>query len=180
MAYVDFPALKGSVRIEDVARWLKLPVRDESGVMRGPCPACMNDVRALAITPEKQSYYCHAQRKGGDCIALAAHILGVGMRDAALWIAERAKPAEEAECPPSPLQRILERLDPAHPTVRAIMDEATARRCSIGYDTRGLLRNRIAFPVFEGKELIGFIGYSPEDHTFKVPDSLKAPEQPVS
>ena len=44
--------------------------------------------RALVVTPAKKAYYCFASRKGGDVIALVAHVKGMSVKDTTLAIAE--------------------------------------------------------------------------------------------
>jgi hypothetical protein len=86
--YIDFKALKSRVEVEVVAAMLELPIGydDRAEQWRGPCPRCQEGGdRALVVTPGK-GFYCFAKKTGGDCIALAAHILDLPMRDAAAYI----------------------------------------------------------------------------------------------
>lgn len=76
--FVDFEALKSRVKIEQTIPLLDLRMRQHGEQYRGPCPACKNGGdRALAINSGKQSYYCFPQKKGGDLIALVAHVRGM-------------------------------------------------------------------------------------------------------
>ncbi len=87
--FVDFAELKEKVPIEDVLPMLGIAGAGNSAQWRGPCPACESGGdRALVVTPAKKAYYCFATRKGGDVIALVAHVKGMSMKDAALAIAE--------------------------------------------------------------------------------------------
>src|SRR5438105_3102300 len=88
MSYVDFAALKEQVSIDKVVTMLGLEMKKSGAQIRSACPACRSGGdRALAITVDRGSYYCFAERKGGDCIALAAHVLGIQPREAAERIA---------------------------------------------------------------------------------------------
>jgi len=85
--FVDFEALKARVKIEQTIPLLGLKLRQHGDQYRGPCPACKNGGdRALAINSGKQSYYCFSQRKGGDLIALVAHVRGMTQKDAAAYL----------------------------------------------------------------------------------------------
>jgi DNA primase len=62
-------------------------MRQHADQYRGPCPVCkQGGDRALAINSGKQSYYCFSQRKGGDLIALVAHVRGMTQKDAAAYL----------------------------------------------------------------------------------------------
>src|ERR1700730_13461457 len=86
--YLDFQQIKQTVNIQQVVQMLGLKMTGGNMQMRGECPACRSGGnRALAISLEKQSYYCFAEKKGGDQISLCAHITGKSPRDAAQHIA---------------------------------------------------------------------------------------------
>jgi hypothetical protein len=85
--FVDFEALKARVKIEQTIPLLGLKLRQHGDQYRGLCPACkQGGDRALAINSGKQSYYCFSQRKGGDLIALVAHVRGMIQKDAAAYL----------------------------------------------------------------------------------------------
>src|SRR5438552_1980199 len=87
-AFVDFAKLKQDVSIEQVVQMLALQMKQTGDQWRGPCPTCKSGGdRALAINTTKQSFYCFGQKKGGDLIALTAHIKDISQRDAGLLIA---------------------------------------------------------------------------------------------
>ena len=89
-AYIDFAALKEAHPIDEVARALGLQMRGNSHQLRGECPACkQGGARALAINLDRGVYYCFAEGKGGDQIALAAHVRGTSPREAAELIADK-------------------------------------------------------------------------------------------
>jgi DNA primase len=84
MSFVDFAALKAAVTINAAAETLGLTLKQEGSQLRAACPACKSGGgRAIVITPAKGLYYCFSAKKGGDCIGLAAHCLGVSDNDAA-------------------------------------------------------------------------------------------------
>lgn len=90
MPFIDFAALKAAVPITDAAEALGLAIKREGTQSRAPCPACNSGgERAIVLTPGKGLFYCFAAKKGGDCIGLAAHVLGVGNNDAANFLADQ-------------------------------------------------------------------------------------------
>lgn len=90
MAYVDFAALKAAVSIDQVAELLGLATKQEGSQLRTACPACKSGGdRAIVLTPAKGLFYCFSAKKGGDCIGLAAHVMGVGNNDAANFLADQ-------------------------------------------------------------------------------------------
>jgi DNA primase len=85
--FIDFEALKTRVKIEQTIPLRGLRMRQHGDQYRGPCPVCRQDGdRALAINSGLESYYCFPQRKGGDLIALFAHIRGMKQKDAAAYL----------------------------------------------------------------------------------------------
>jgi hypothetical protein len=184
MERIDFQEVKAKYPVEVVARdFLKLPLKaGGEDQWRCACPACgSKDDRSLVVTVGKGAY-CRVEKKGGDVIFLVHHVLKIGMRQAAEAILAHfqapqsfRKVAEVLPQPENPLQKIAERLVHEHEAVQALgFDPETAERCNIGFDGKGLLRGRVAFPIFEDGTLIGFIGY--KDGEFKIPDSLKVAE----
>jgi hypothetical protein len=165
---------------------LSLTWHEDAKQWRGPCPRCHDGGdRALVITPGK-GYYCFAEKKGGDCIALAAHVLTLSMRDAAIRIAEQvdgdeeddpsdARPQPDA---PSPKAFVpLAYLVYEHDTVQALgLDTGTAQELGIGYAKKGIMRGRVAIPIrTEDGALIGYCGYAPQaDPPLKFPKNLTA------
>jgi DNA primase len=181
--YIDFHDLKARASIEDVANLLTLSLTKHQTQLRGPCPQCKEGGdRALVVTPEKGAYYCFAQKKGGDCIALAAHILNCSMLDAAQWITEHLN-GEPAPAPSPPTEREeegaalapLAYLLPEHEAVQALgIAVEVARRLGIGYAKKGIMRGRVAIPLrTEDGTLIGYCGYAPEaDPPLKLPKNM--------
>lgn len=90
MSFVDFAALKAAVTIDQVADMLSLTTKQEGSQLRTACPACKSGGdRAIVLTPAKGLFYCFSAKKGGDCIALAAHVMSVGNNDAANFLADQ-------------------------------------------------------------------------------------------
>jgi DNA primase len=174
--FIDFAELKARVSIEQVVQMLGLQMRQTSGQLRGPCPFCkQGGDRALVITPAKSAYYCFAQQKGGDQIALAAHILGVSVKDAAQEIAQRAgirtgtskvSTSPRQQLPESETAKETQKLQPLsyleadHPAVEAVgFDPDVAKAIGIGYAGKGIMRGCVAVPIRdEHGQLLGYIG----------------------
>ena len=89
--------LKETVSIQQAAALVELKLTKNGDAFRSPCPACNSGgERAIVITPAKAAYYCFAQKKGGDCISLVAHVKGIGQREAAEWILEQLPQQRES------------------------------------------------------------------------------------
>ncbi len=158
-SFIDFNVLKETVTIDQVAGLLGLELKQSGGQLRGPCPACKSGGdRALVITPEKGVYYCFADKKGGDLIALAAHIREVGMKDAAEFIHNSATVPQETAKETKKLQPLT--LDPNHELVTAIgLDPASADALGIGYANKGIMKGQVAIPLRdENGELLHYVG----------------------
>ncbi len=95
MSKIDFVKLKETVSILQAASLVELKLTQHGDAYRSPCPACQSGgERAIVITPAKKAYYCFAEKKGGDVIALVAHVRGIGQRAAAEWLLGQCRPAE--------------------------------------------------------------------------------------
>jgi hypothetical protein len=180
--YIKFSALKDAVKMEDVVNWLGLKLKLEKGTtLRGACPACTGD-RTLAVTPSHVradgsigSYFCHAEKKGGDMIALVAHVHGIARQDeAAQMIAEHfgyqasPKPAVKPAKPPEKHENGFDpeayaaRLDPANEALQALgVSPETYKTFKAGFASTGVHRGKLALPLHDrtGK-LIGHFGRS--------------------
>lgn len=181
-AFIDFAGVKERAKIQDVVAWLGLKLKLEKGTtLRGECPACKSD-RTLAVTPSHirsdgsvGSYYCHAEKQGGDVIGLTAHIKGVSQRDAAQMLqehfggGERQEPASKRDKPPQERREggfdpeaYAARLDAAHEAVAALgVSPETLKAFTAGYAAAGIHRGKLAMPLHDrdGK-LIGHFGRS--------------------
>jgi len=187
--YIDFKELKQRFSVENVAEMLalKLTSNGEANQWRGPCPRCNDgDERALVVTTGK-GYYCFSAKEGGDCIALAAHILDLPMKHAALHIVEHADDEPERERKPeekrepetekqgtAPLQP-LTYLHHKHEAVQALgIDADSAETLGIGYAKKGIMRGRVAIPIREEDgTLVGYCGFSAKaDPPLKLPKNF--------
>lgn len=173
--FLDFAALKEAVSIEDAAAALKLVMKPGNNQLRGPCPVCKNaGDRALCITPSKSAFYCFGARKGGDQIALAAHIKGLNVKDAAEWLAEGLVQFQEtvpvprnSTVPESESGKQGERtlaplsyLEHEHDAVTAVgFDPDIAKTLGVGYAPKGMMRGTVAIPIRdEHGTLLGYVG----------------------
>lgn len=168
---VNFNDVKERVSFEDAIKLLgiTLTAGESNGkkVFRGPCPHCQTGgLRALVVTPDK-GFYCFSQKAGGDVIALAAHVRGSSVKEAAEWL---LKPSSEQtmNAQPSGLKP-LDYLDPTHEKVLAIVSEETARFIGMGWSSKGVMRGTVAIPIHdEGGTLIAYVGVE-ADGTYRFP-----------
>jgi DNA primase len=171
--FIDFEKVKADNAIEDVADALKLVMKASNNQFRGPCPACQaGGDRALVITPAKGAFYCFGARKGGDQIALVAHILNLPMKDAADWLDGGNSKVQDSTVPRKSTVPESERgnetqklapltyLEADHPAVEAIgMDAEVAKALGAGYAGKGLMRGTVAIPIRDDLgNLLGYIG----------------------
>ena len=162
MPYVDFAALKEAVDIEQVTNLLDLELKRSNNQLRGPCPTCQSGGdRALVVTPAKGMFYCFADKKGGDLIALAAHIRGEGMKDAATWLDNSLTVPERSEAKETDNKKLRPLpLDHEHELVAAVgFDPDAAANLGIGYCNKGLMRGQVAIPLRdETGQLLHYVG----------------------
>lgn len=174
MPYIDFAEVKARVPIDQAAERLGLKVSKSGAQLRAPCPACKSGGdRALVITPAKQLFYCFAAEKGGDQIALVAHIRECKMTDAAEFLGGKSTvPSkgtstgtvrkDHATVPENEKGALkpLDYLQADHAAVEAVgFDQETAQALGIGYASKGLMRGTVAVPVrLEDGTLAGYIG----------------------
>jgi DNA primase len=166
--FIDFAQLKEKVSIAQCVQMLDLRMKGNDQ-LRSACPSCRNGgERALAVNVSKSSYYCFSEGKGGDQIALVAHIRGVSQRDAALEMAEHFRITTPKEEEPPKAQgttgscgmKPLDYLEHSHDAVQVLgFDAETAQALGIGYAGKGLMRGTIAVPIrLEDGTLVGYIG----------------------
>lgn len=181
---VDFQELKQRISISQVVQMLGLKMKGAGAQLRGPCPACNNGGdRALAVNTGGK-YYCFADKKGGDQIALVAHIRGLSNKDAAEAIATHfsVRPA------PSPAGKPVEQgsrrgglepldyLDPIHEAVEALgIPPAAADQLGAGFAPKGTMRGRVLLPLrLPDGTLIGYCGIGLDlDPPFLFPSNLE-------
>lgn len=192
---IDFQAIKQQVKVEDVISMLGLVLKPNGDSFRGKCPACnsSND-RALAVTKGK-GYYCFAQQRGGDVIALVSHVRGIGARQAAQEIADHFRldhfpdAGKKVTVPQEPTSNEkptatadkgnssfgpLTYLVYEHDQVQSLGISAdTAKALGLGYAPKGLMRGKVAVPLYRDGTLAGYLGI-PEGTNVTVPKNLKA------
>lgn len=127
---VSFNDVKEKVSFPDAITLLSLTLTERDGIYRGKCPACnAGSDRALVITPGK-GFYCFQAKQGGDVIALAAHIRGVSVKEAAEFLAGQGEGEPGGQpapaTPPSLGLKPLAHLEHRHERVQAIISEETA------------------------------------------------------
>ncbi len=171
--FIDFADVKAQVSYARTIELLNLDVTQSGHQWRGACPVCKSGGdRALVITDGK-GWFCFALKKGGDQIALAAHILEIGVKEAAQVLAERAGmvPVQgtgtSKNVPVSPSREDtgggmepLGYLDSGHDAVVAIgFDVEVAASLGIGYAPRGIMRGTVAVPIRDDRGVLrGYIG----------------------
>lgn len=179
--YVDFAQVKERTKITDLIPLLGLQMKQHGPQYRGPCPACRSGGdRALAINGDRAGWYCFALGKGGDCIALTAHIRGMTQKDAAAWIAEqtgtaapassvapkRAEPRQERK-PDFDAEAYAERLDASHASLETLgVTPDTLKAFRAGYAASGILRGRLALPLHDRQgKCVGYFGRTVKDES---------------
>lgn len=177
MSFVDFAEVKASHPIETIAERLALKLIKRGEQLRGPCPVCeKGGDRALVVTPSKAAFYCFAGQTGGDAIALAAHIRGETMKQAANWIVGDQNPTSgEGNTDAAPNERKgnedrrllkpLTYLEPDHEALKPLgISPETLAEFGAGYAPKGIMRGRLAIPIrdWEGN-LIAYCGQSVSD-----------------
>lgn len=165
--FIDFAELKTRVKIEDAVRELGLQMIQKGDQWRGECTGCKaGGPRALAVNTTKQSYYCFSEAKGGDIIALTAHIQGVSQRDAAAFLEKSF--GNSTQCTSAPVTVPAQRpqpqprkqgfdaeayaktLDPTHAALEPLsVSPDTLRQFGAGYSTSGINRGRLALPLHD-------------------------------
>jgi hypothetical protein len=171
--FVDFALIKENMPFSKTIPALELDVKQSGNQWRGACPTCKSGGdRALVIT-EGKGWFCFALHKGGDQISLAAHILGVSDKDAAMTLAMMAGLIEPEE--PREHGRVtvpqskegegvdlspLSYLEPEHDAVVAIgFDTDVAAQLGIGYAPRGIMRGTVAVPIRDVHGVLkGYLG----------------------
>lgn len=183
--FIDFQELKEKVKIEDAMALLGLPVSQFSDQMRMPCPACKSGGdRALVVTASKQAFYCFAEGEGGDVIALAAHVKGISMKEAAAFLAasfDKTEHVEPVSTVPSnsspkkekagqPRLNPLTYLQAEHPQLQALgTSKEAAEHFGAGYAPKGIMRGRLAIPIHDSDgQLLAYCGRALENESSKL------------
>jgi DNA primase len=192
-AFIDFAQLKERVGIESVVSLLGIEMRRNGEQWRGPCPACkQGGHKALAVNTAKNKYFCFVERKGGDIIALAAHIRGISQREAAEYIDQSVGGSPAHDAPPAAPQRspqphgrkqgfdaeaYAKTLDPAHAALGALMvSPETMSFFRAGYSSSGINRGRLALPLHDRQgQVVCYCGRALSDAqqpTISVPNGI--------
>jgi len=173
---IDFQAIKARVRIDQAATMLGLRMAVKGDQARGRCPSCKaRGDRALSINATKASFYCFFEGKGGDVIALVAHVRGTSQRDAAAMLQDHfvgvGKKAERATSPAKAepegrggIEHVQDRLAYNHELVQDLgVSPAAAEKLGVGYCSTGQKRNRVLIPIRDQTgELLDYAGWNPE------------------
>jgi len=167
--FIDFAEVKTRFSFADTVAILGVALKHSGNQWRGPCPICRTGgERALVVTDGK-GFYCFAARKGGDQIALVAHIKDMPLKEAAHWMmgtvpvnstvpgtvpeSERGQEGARTLAP-------LSYLEADHPAVDAVgFSTEVAKRLGIGYAGKGIMRGTVAVPVRDERGVLqGYIG----------------------
>lgn len=199
MSRVDFAAVKAHVTYNDVLRFLNLRGKRVGEQWRGRCPACNTDNdRALVLTAGRGAY-CHAAKSGGDVIWLVSHVKGIGVKEAAQQLADQFGIVPQEPAPPiggsapTPASKESQPASEAgkttaanvptslapltylvhdHEAVKALgFSLEVAKRLGIGFANKGLMKGRVAIPLYEGGTLAGYVGLAPGTDA-KLPKNL--------
>lgn len=177
-SFIPFDEVKAKVSFTDAIQYLDLAMKKSGNQWRGVCPKCGGQDRGLVLT-EGRGAYCFSEKKGGDVIWLAGHVLKLAPKEAAQHLAERAglveqpttrsrtvPESEEGERGLSPLSY----LEPDHELVVALgFDPEFCKRQGIGYAPRGVCRGSVAIPFRDERGvLLGYLAV--EDLTYIPPD----------
>jgi DNA primase len=193
--FYDFEDIKARTDILQVAADLGLQLRKSGVGYRSACPACdTDDKRGLVITPGK-GFYCFDQMKGGDVIGLVAHILYLGMKEAAGWLTEMyglgtvqetrtVNRKNHADVPqnerggaqsahPFDAEGFAAKLTYTKEVEELGISQEDAKRLSIGFCSAASMRGRVCFPIRStAGVIVGFIGWNGTD--LKVPKTFLA------
>ena len=178
--FIDFAAVKAAVSIEEAVQKLGLQMHKSGNQLRGPCPACRSGGdRALVVTPAKNLYCCFAAGgKGGDQLALVAHISGCETREAAEWLSGTVTvPSREPVTGTSSGFAELDYLQSDNPAVEAVGFPAeVALALGLGFAPKGILRGTVAVPLrLPDGTLIGYMGVTEA----RLPNRWHLPESNV-
>jgi len=166
---VNFNEVYAKVAFPDAIKILDLNMQEGEykgdPQYRGKCPACGGGERALTVTPGK-GFICFASSNdpkkrafGSTVIALAAHVKGIGFKEAGKLLMDAEVPAAataaaKAEHPqPQTDQKtdgkVLQHLQFKHERSQAFMSEEGCISYQAGYTNRGAMRDTFAIPLFD-------------------------------
>lgn len=165
----NFNEVKEKVSLPDAIKLLSLSLTEKEGVFRGKCPTCnAGGERALVVTPGK-GFYCFHKKQGGDVIALASHIRGIPVKEAAEWLLKPTEESATSTLTTSVGLKPLDYLDPTHEKVLEIVSEETARFWQMGYANKGIMRGTVAVPLYDAQGvLVAYVGIE-ADGSYRFP-----------
>jgi hypothetical protein len=178
--YIDFNLIKDSVTLEQVMQMLGLKLKRSGNQFRGSCPVHGGTDRTLVVTPQR-GFFCFSEKKGGDQIALCAHVKEIGNKEAAKLIAEHfrfgGKPASSSAPPAKDGLQPLDYLDPTHEALELLcLSPDVCIAIGIGYAPKGTMNGRVLVPLRLGNgTLVGYLGIatkSDQAPLLKFPDNL--------
>lgn len=165
--FIDFNEIKRRVSLSQCITMLGLQMKHTGGQYRSACPVHGGGERTLVVTPNR-GFYCFGEKKGGDQIALVAHVKQVSNREAAEAIClhygldllpePKEQPTKAAQ-PPAPAAKgnrafdpaaYAARLDPAHEKLAALgISPETFKLFGAGFASGGVNRGRLAMPLHD-------------------------------
>jgi DNA primase len=114
---MDFQQIKAMVSLEKAAEFCGLELKRSGDAFRCACPQCLKGGdRGIVITPGK-GFYCFGVKKGGDVIAMVAHVKGIGQLAAASLLLENCM--REPEKPKRKAKKPTSRKSASNPNPRA-------------------------------------------------------------
>jgi hypothetical protein len=178
MAYIDFRAIKSLVSLTQVAAWLGLEVRNN----RCRCPRNQGDTREMVFNPEGTMWHCfgcgedgYVPKKGGDQIALVAHVKQIPQKTAALEL-QRAFHGYTPEKRGFPENGIsaLPGIAYEHERVQQLgISPERAKQLGIAYRDKGTTRKKLLIELRDEKGApVGAIQIA-EDGSVQVPKNLQ-------
>ncbi len=180
MAYLDFDAIKRDTTFAQAIALLGLTLKQTGQSMRGPCACGNGGDRALVIT-EGKGFYCFGAQKGGDVIALVAHVKDIPVKEAAELLVN--KPERKSTSTAEPVTGTVPGLKPLdleydHPAVAALgFSPEDAEQLGIGYCGRGIMKGLVVAPIrLADGYLAGYVGL---EEIAKLPPRWHFPEQKV-
>src|SRR5258706_3830739 len=125
-------------RLKNAANLLKLALKKSSNQLPGPCPACgEGDERTLAITPNRNLFYCFSAKSGGDQLALVQHITGLDVQDAAAFLSPHTRAAHDSPVPEQKKAAATKKETAFNPVAFAFQACVHRRGGRAGYQRRG-------------------------------------------
>jgi DNA primase len=181
--FIDFADLKAKLTFGETVQLLGLEFKQSGNQWRGACPVCKGAAERSLVITDGKGWFCFIAHKGGDQIALASHILGIGMKEAALHLAEQAgmvpvqstSTSTKDTSPPSTEDKgeglePLCYLEPDHEAVVSLgFDPEWCSQHGVGYAPKGVCRGSVAIPFRDDHGvLLGYIAV--QDVVYLPPD----------